>query len=191
MKTVVNIGIGGRCFTIDEDAYSKLNTYLNTFRTKSGVDSQTNEIMDEVELRIAELFAESISSSHREVVDITLVNEVIARIGMPDGSDPSDNESSSNDCENRREKSSRKLYRDPSNQKIAGVCSGLAAYFNIDVTLLRVIFLVSLIGALSGFWIYIILWFVIPKALTATQKCEMHGIPATAENIKKFTDSKL
>ena len=68
---------------------------------------------------------------------------------------------------------------------VAGVCSGLAWYFNIDVTIIRIIMLVALIAGTSGFWIYLVLWIAIPKALTPAQQCEMRGIPATAENMAR------
>jgi len=187
MKTVVNIGIGGRCFTIDEDAYTRLKFYLDTFRKKTGQDYQTNEIMDEIESRIAEIFSENLSTSRKEVVDICLVNEVITRMGMPDGSSPS----YSAYCHETTEDPVKRLYRDPSNKMIGGVCSGLAAYLNIDITIFRVLFLVALFCGSVGLWIYIIFWIVAPMATTAAQKCEMRGIPATAENMARFTSSKL
>jgi len=199
MKTVVTIGIGGRSFTIDDDAYLRLNDYLNAFRRKTGNDSQTKEVMDEVELRISELFSEGLAASRKEVVDIALVNEVIAKVGMPDGSDPWSFTSeqgfgqSGQSCYGSANgtKAPKRLYRNPDDKKIAGVCSGLAAYFDIDVTILRVIFTVALICGLAGFWVYIIFWIVTPLAMTAAQKCEMRGIPATAENMKKYTATRL
>ena len=72
------------------------------------------------------------------------------------------------------------------NKGVAGVCSGLAYYFDIDVTIIRIIMLVALLAGTSGFWIYVILWIAIPKAMTPAQQCEMRGIPATAENMARF-----
>jgi phage shock protein PspC (stress-responsive transcriptional regulator) len=74
------------------------------------------------------------------------------------------------------------------NKGIAGVCAGLAQYFDIDVTIIRIIMLVALFAGTSGFWIYVVLWIAIPKALTPAQQCEMRGIPATAENMSRFTN---
>ncbi|MBQ4192369.1 MAG: PspC domain-containing protein, partial [Bacteroidales bacterium] len=81
----------------------------------------------------------------------------------------------------------RKLFRDPENARIAGVCAGLAQYFDVDITLVRVLMLVALFAGSAGFWIYVILWIVVPKALTPAQQCEMRGISPTAENLAKFT----
>ena len=81
----------------------------------------------------------------------------------------------------------RKLFRDPDGKKIAGVCSGLALFLGVDVTLIRVIFLVALICGSAGFWIYLVIWIAAPEATTAAEKCELRGIPANAENIRRFT----
>ena len=81
------------------------------------------------------------------------------------------------------------LYRSRRNRVIAGVCAGLADYFNIDISLMRVLFFVALLCGSFGFWLYIIIWIVAPKALTPAQKCELRGIEANAENMARFTDS--
>ncbi len=168
MKKTVNAGIGGRNFTLDEDAYSRLEGYLKLFRTHLK-DVPVEEVMDDLESRIAELFTEKVGSGSR-VVDINLVEEVINQLGMGAAAAPP-----------------RKLFRDPENARIAGVCAGLAQYFDVDITLVRVLMLVALFAGSAGFWIYVILWIVVPKALTPAQQCEMRGISPTAENLAKFT----
>lgn len=190
MKKVINVGIGGRSFVMDEDAYAKLKKYLNAFRSQSKLGLQSKEVMDDLEERIAELFVEGITE-YRDVVGAALVDKVIAQLGMPDGepycegcSDPvSDILSGS--------RPTRKFYRNPLNKSIGGVCSGISAYLGIDVLLVRIIFVVALFLGSAGFWIYVILWIAAPLAETATQKCEMFGLPVTAENLMKFsTNSK-
>ena len=69
------------------------------------------------------------------------------------------------------------------------MCAGLATYLDIDVVLARVLMLVALVAGTAGFWIYVICWIAIPKAVTATQKCEMYGLPVTAENLAKFANT--
>lgn len=69
---------------------------------------------------------------------------------------------------------------------IGGVCSGLAAYFDIDTVLMRVIAVVALFLGSAGFWIYVILWIAVPKARTASEKLEMRGLPVTAENLRRY-----
>jgi len=180
MKKVVNVGIGGRSFTMDEDAYLKLDAYLKSFQKQTNMGFQSMEVMDEVESRIADLFDETLSPSHLEVVSIGMVNSVIAKIGMPDGSPVDDKE----------EKPIKRFHRDVENKAIGGVCSGLAAYFDIDVTIVRIIAVAAMFCGTAGFWLYIIFWIVAPSARTAVQKCEMRGIPATVENISKYSSTK-
>lgn len=189
MKKVVNVGIGGRSFTIDDDAFQKLDAYLNKFRTKTDMGYQTKEVMDELEMRIAELFEQELGS-RTEVVNLAIVNKVISQLGMPDGSADDGNFYYGNNTNNYTGKAPKRFYRDPDNNIIGGVCSGLAAYFNIDIVLVRIIFVVCIFFGSVGFWAYIIFWIVAPKALTAAQKCEMRGWPVTAENMSKFSQRK-
>lgn len=182
MKTVINAGIGGRSFTINEDAYKRLDSYLSLFRIHLK-DSPREEVMDDLESRIADLFYETVGDSGR-VVDMDLVERVISQLGMPDGSSTTV-PPAEDDLPPRR-----KLYRDTDDAKIAGVCSGLAIYFNIDTALVRILMLVALIAASAGFWAYIILWIAVPKAVTPAQKCELRGIAPSAENMSKFSHYK-
>ena len=182
MKKVVNAGIGGKSFVVDEDAYARLDSYLILFKSRLGADSSA-EVMSDLEGRIAELFSAEICSGQR-VVDLQLVEKVISQLGMPDGSPMPGAEPFASD-----EKPQRRLYRDTDDRRIAGVCSGLAAYFDVDVVLIRVLMLVALVAGSAGFWIYVILWIAVPKALTSAQKCELRGLAPTAENLAKFVNS--
>lgn len=193
MKKVVNVGIGGRSFAIDEDAYDKLKRYLDSFRTQSKIGVQSKEVMDDLEERISELFAEN-TTSFKNVVDIALVDRVIAQLGMPDGEqyveggdaeggDPIKDFFSGG-------KPIKRFYRNPDNKSIAGVASGIAAYINIDPLLVRILFIIALLMGSAGFWIYIIMWIAAPLAKTPAQKCEMFGLPVTAENMRKFSTTK-
>lgn len=68
MKKIINVGIGGRSFVIDEDAYQELSNYLENFRRKTGMGYSTKEVMDEIEMRIAEIFSESLSYGQEESI---------------------------------------------------------------------------------------------------------------------------
>ena len=197
MKKVMNASIGGAGFLLDEDAFLRLQAYLQAFRerlaTGSGqVGYQAGEVMDDLEARIAELFRSEVGVSGR-VVDLELTNKVIAQLGMPDGGSFTDGAGSAKQEGKgprpfwEKGELPRKLYRDPYDRMIAGVCSGLAQYFGLDTALIRVIMLVLLVTGTAGFWIYIILWIIAPKAETAAQQCEMHGLPVTAENMARFS----
>ena len=190
MKKVVNVGIGGRGFTMDEDAYNRLNSYLEKFRAKAGMGIQTREVMDDLESRIAELFGERLNS-FRDVVDIETVNRVISQLGMPDGQPFTENECGGAECcYGEPVRPVKKFFRNPDNKVLGGVCSGLAGYLNVDAVLIRVIFIVAFFLGSAGFWIYIILWIIAPLAVTPVQKCEMYGLPVTAENLSRFSTSK-
>ena len=194
MKQVLNVGIGGRSFVIDEDAFDRLNSYLNAFRSKTGMGYQTKEVMDDLEMRIAEIFSESLSS-RQEVVDISLVERVIAQLGMPDGSDIPGNTgyngtgSTADSGEywhsGHDSRPVKKLYRDTDHNVIGGVASGLACYFDVDVLVIRILFVFLFLFGSFGGWIYIILWIAVPAARTSAEKCRMHGLPVTAENMRR------
>ena len=189
MKKVLNISLGSRSFTLEEDAYKRLSEYLEHFRTRlvatSGVPiSQNAEVMEDLESRIAELFTQEVGSDGR-VVGIDLVERVTRQLGMPDGK-PETPPAEGTAAADSEEPVRKKIYRDNENRRIAGVCAGLATYLDIDVVLARVLMLVAFIAGTAGFWIYVICWIAIPKAMTPTQKCEMYGLPVTAENLAKF-----
>lgn len=208
MKKVVNANIGGRGFLTDEDAYNLIYRYLSDFKVAlSSPEEQKGEIMEELEGRMAELFFAETGVGNR-VVDIALARKVVAQLGMPDGSPVPDysgegvgegtgaqrnavgNGSDSAGETGSSAKAPHKFYRDTQDTKIAGVCSGIAIYFNVDVTLVRVLMLAALFAGSAGFWIYVILWAVAPEAKTPAQKCELRGIPATAENMSKFSNER-
>lgn len=192
MKKTLNVAIGGCSFTIDDDAYKALEEYLDSFKAGLDNSSSSNEVMDELEMRIADLLKEKIG--RREVIDLSMVNAVLNQIGPISTKTVRSEESKSQQNEQQyrpgNQETVRKFYRDAEGKKIAGVCSGLALYLNIDVTLVRIIFLVAFLCGSAGFWIYIVLWIVAPEARTAAEKCELRGIPATAENIRRFTENR-
>lgn len=193
MKKTINVAIGGCSFTIDEDAYNTLNDYLERFKKALDNTSTSADVMDELEGRIADLLKGKLGG--REVVDNRMTQEVIAGLGFPQGYNPQADEQEDGQASQTEEQTSyerpvRKLFRDTDDRKIAGVCSGLALFLGVDVTLMRVLFLVALICGSAGFWIYLVIWIAAPEARTAAEKCELRGIPATAENIRRFTNGR-
>ncbi len=197
MQKTINVAIGGCSFTIDEDAYKTLDEYLERFKGALEANSSSAEVMDELEGRIADLLKARLGS--REVVDFGMAQSVVAQLGYPQGYKEAESRSdgAARTQGNAKdeyhysgtdgERPARKLFRDTESKKIAGVCSGLALFLGIDVTLIRVIFLVALICGSAGFWIYLVIWIAAPEARTAAEKCELRGIPANAENIRRFT----
>lgn len=182
MKKVINVSLAGRSFTLEEDAYNRLTSYLEHYKARLTVtESQKEEVMEEMEGRVAELFLEDAGAAGR-VVTLSMVERVAAMLGMPDGADEN-----VFTAQGPAPTAERKLYRDPDNLKIAGICSGLALYLDADITLVRVIFLLALIFGSAGFWVYLILWIAIPLADTPAKKCELRGIPPTPANMSRFT----
>lgn len=189
MQKTLTVNISGVSFFIDEDAHRKLNVYIqhleNWFKPKDGGD----EIIADIESRLAEIFAQKIKPE-TGVITLAMVEEAIAVMGQPEefeqptSSKTSSKTSSIND--NSIPRASRKLYRDVDNRILGGVCSGLAAYLNLDPVLVRVIIaLIAMGSAGSGVVIYIVLWAVLPPALTTSQKLEMRGENVTIQNIEK------
>lgn len=187
MKKTISINISGFAFIIEEDAYAQLKKYLDTIRSYFTTADGVDEIMTDIEIRIAEIFRERLDSK-REVVDSTDVDEVISILGKPeafvDGEEPARETSTSQESSSSR-KRNRRLFRDGDRKTIGGVASGIGAYFGVDPVWIRLLFVVLAIGGLSGVPIYIILWIIMPEARTAAEKLEMHGEPVTAENIGK------
>ncbi len=198
MKTTITINLGGLVFHIDDDAYEMLNTYLIAVEKQFVSEDERNEIMSDIEARLSELFAETLGQK-RDVIMKDDVLKVIKIMGEPEDfmdeetkKEPVDSASwkSKRTCPSgRRErmnyKSTKRLYRDPDNRILGGVCGGLSAYFNTDPILFRILFILISLGMGSGLIIYIILWIAIPEATTTAQRLEMRGEAITIENIKR------
>ena len=184
MKKTVNVAFGGCSFIIDEDAYFVMSEYLETFRASIGESSSRDDVMEELEGRIADLLKMKLSG--REVANLKMVEEIIDQIGYPEGYSSKKETKKTN----INMSTPKKFFRDSEDKKIAGVCSGLALYIDVDVVFIRIIFLVALFCGTAGFWAYIIFYLVAPETKTAVEKCELRGLPPTAENIQRFTTAK-
>ena len=216
MKKVINASVGGRSFALDEDAYSRLSAYFDHFKARLNRDTRSarDEVMSDLESRIAELFDEGIGGASYRVIDLALVSKVVGQLGMPDGSaEPIDGTFSAGmpgqeghgaaqaggtgsgngagpdfSYAGAKGEAKKRLYRDPDAKAVGGVCSGLGCFLNIDITIVRIILLLALLLWGSGLIVYIVLWIVVPLAKTPAQKCEMRGLEPTAENMAKFTE---
>ncbi|MBR5661017.1 MAG: PspC domain-containing protein [Bacteroidales bacterium] len=203
MKKVINASIGGRNFSLDEDAYGRLSSYFEHFKSRLNQESQAarDEVMSDLEGRIAELFDQGTGGASYRVVDLDLVKKVVGQLGMPDGSAEPVGSSTGSSTSGNETKSGpdftyagekgeakKRLFRDPDNKAIGGVCSGVAAFLNIDITIVRIILLLALLLWGSGLLVYVVLWIVVPMAKTPAEKCEMRGIEPTAENMARFSE---
>jgi phage shock protein PspC (stress-responsive transcriptional regulator) len=183
MNKTVNINIGGLFFHIDEDAYQKLTRYFEAIKRSLSNSSGQDEIMKDIEMRVAELLTEK-QKSDKHVINIKDVDEVIVVMGQPEDyriDEDSDDKPKEPFYPYTK---SRKLYRDKDHGTIAGVCTGLGHYFGIDAVWVKILFLIL---AFTSFGIiaYFVLWIAMPKAITTSEKLEMTGEPVTISNIEK------
>jgi phage shock protein PspC (stress-responsive transcriptional regulator) len=187
MNKTININLANMFFHIDEDAYNSLQRYLNAIK-RSFTDSQgRDEIISDIEARVAELFSDRIKNE-RQVIGMKEVEDVIEIMGQPEDYLVDDEifEDHPKSGGYRHTSSHRKLYRDYDQKFLGGVCAGFAQYFGIDALWVRIvalIFLFALVG--TPILVYIILWFIIPKATTTSEKLAMAGKQANITNIEK------
>ncbi len=216
MKKVVNVSVGGRSFSLDEDAYARLTAYFDHFRSRLDRDTQSakEEVMADLENRIAELFDQGTGGASYRVVNLALVSKVVEQLGMPDGSKEPE-PTASGECGQGQDQgtrnedeypksglgadftyngvqgsSRRRLFRDLDNKTIGGVCAGLAAFLNVDITIVRIVSLLTLLLWGTGFLVYLVLWIVVPVAKTPADKCMMRGLEPTAENMARFNQGR-
>ena len=156
MNETINANIGQQAFTLDRDAYDRLTIYLNDVRRHIATD--TDEVMKDIEIRIAELLREWLPSSIM-VVTLPMVERAIARVGAPE--DFGTAKESSSKSSNKH--NIRLLRRSRTNRSIAGICGGLAEYLGVDATPIRIIMIFLVLFGGMSLWVYIIMWLLIPE----------------------------
>lgn len=187
MNKTVNINLANMLFHIDEDAYNKMRRYLESVKRSFANTPGSDEIIADIEARIAELFHEKLENE-RQVITHKEVDEVIAIMGQPEDymvdeeifeDDPRPKTAA---AQNRV----KKLYRDTEKKYVAGVSSGLAHYFGIDPLWIRLLWIFLTIFTWGGFvFIYGLLWILIPEAKTTSQKLDMSGETVNISNIER------
>ena len=187
MNKTVNINLAGIFFHIDEDAYLKLQRYLEAIK-RSFTDSQgRSEIIADIEARIAELFSERVKHE-KQVISNKEVDEVIAIMGQPEDYLVDDEifEDEPKPYSSRPYGRSKKLFRDTENSYIGGVASGLGHYLGVDALWVRLLWILLAIGSVGTFlFIYILFWVLVPEAVTTADKLTMTGEPVNISNIEK------
>lgn len=190
MKKTFTINISGSLFHIEEDGFEKLQEYL--LRLSRHFDAQPGgqEILQDIEARIAELLQQKLSEK-QEAVTLELVEEVMQRMGNPEDFEETAQPETST-AEPKGEKIRKRMYRDPENRVLGGVCSGMGAYFNIDPVFLRILFvLLVFLGAGISIIIYLVFWVVVPAARTTAQRLEMKGEEPTISTIQKTIQEEV
>lgn len=216
MKKVINITIGGVVFQIEEDAYQNLQEYLKKIAEHFSKNEESEEILEDIEISIAEKF-EKRQKTHKKTtspINHQDVEKIISELGTVEDfqeiekpSESKKNKENQNNKESERTNSEstnskstnsesetkensdqnsppKKLYRDPNDKILGGVCSGIAAYVSWDSTIVRLILIACVFLGGFGFFIYIILWIIVPQAETTTQKLEMKGEKVTLKKIE-------
>ena len=187
MNKTISINLGGFFFHIDEDAYQKLSRYFDAVKRSLSPEGR-DEIIKDIESRIAELFQERIKNE-KQVITLSEIDEVIAIMGQPEDYKIDEETSYSNEgayTSSTKTGRNKRLYRDKDNAILGGVASGFGHYFNIDPLWIRLgIVLIVVAGVGSPILIYLLLWVIVPEAITTSQKLEMRGEPITISNIEK------
>lgn len=199
MKKNITINLCGRLFQIDEDAYEMLQHYIESLRSSFGRQEGGEEIVDDIEARIAELFDE-LRQNGIEAIAIEHVKEIITRIGEPEQLTGDEGEQKSEDTESHRYDSfqsaangirdeirsrtaGKKLFRNPKDKMLAGVLSGFATYTNTDPVIWRLATIVFTACYGIGLIAYIVLAIVLPEAKTPEQVLQMEGKEVTPQNL--------
>ena len=182
MNKTININLAGIIFHLDEVAYEKFKTYLSNVKTALGKEESGEEIIADIEARIAEIFHLRMKENGRQVVGLPDVEFIIETLGQPEAFiDESENEAPKSSS-----KETRRFFRNPDEKVIGGVCSGIGAYFDIEPVWIRILFLILLFFTGIGFLTYVILWAAIPEAKTTAQKLQMRGEAVNLNNIEKL-----
>lgn len=189
MRPVENVSVGGYVFCFENDACSKAKEYLSELESFYSKVESGSEIMEGIEERMAELLLEK--RGNGGVVTLGMVDSVIATLGKPEVIEEESDEGKGQRPGPGEDafKVKKKLYRDPSNGKVAGVCSGLGTYFGVDPTIFRLLFTILTLAGVGFFFhrgwmsipdylfplIYAVLWICMPVAKTVLQRDELRG----------------
>lgn len=188
MNEIKKIHLGRQPFTISTEAHRVLRGYLEAIGNQVGTKS--DDVLKEIELRMAELLTERGITADKVVLleDVEFLQEQLGKPG--DFKDDSSHSEQVDDAKSASvdDDGIRRLYRDTNTAMIAGVASGLAAYFHIDALIVRLLFVVLTLTGGAGILMYILLWVLVPEAKTPSERLQMRGKAVTVDNLKKFVD---
>lgn len=181
MQRIIQINIAGRLIPIEEDAYRLLKDYLSALNRHFERETGKEEIIQDIEYRIAELFSVRLSTGV-PCIDNADIQKLIETLGTPHSlgsNNPADNPYLPARYEGKKshhfKQPYRRLYRNPNDKWLGGVCSGLAGYFDIDPMIVRLSFGVLGFLWLTGVVIYIIAWAIVPEASTPEEFASLQG----------------
>ena len=186
MNKITSIHLNGKAFQLEEAAYQDLQSYLQESEAKLADNPDKTEIVNDLEQAIADKCSARLHTG-KDVVTTVEMKDILREMGRVE----SDDQPGSDDAEEQEESTKgapgnkpKRLYNIPDGAMIAGVCTGLAAYFNLDVTLVRLAFVAAAIFSGGGaIIVYIVMALVVPEAKTKGQIAEATGKPLTAQDI--------
>jgi phage shock protein PspC (stress-responsive transcriptional regulator) len=192
MNKVITINLNGNAYQLEEDGFEALRRYLDSAARRLEGNPDKAEIIADIEQSIGDKFR-AVLGANKSVVATKEVEDVIAEMGPVQdasgthdesadraaGAPPKDGPTAA--AAAGPQNPHRRLFRIREGAKIAGVCNGLAAYFGIEVTLVRVLFVFVSLTFGAGALVYLIMMFVVPAAETPAEKSEAYGAPSTAE----------
>ncbi len=191
MNKTLSVNIGGIVFHIEELAYDKLNRYLEAIKGYFTTSDGRDEIIQDIEGRIGEMFQERITNGKQVIIESD-VDQIINIMGRPEQFAGIHEETTVDyQVSGSERRTYRRLYRDSDDRVLGGVCSGLGHYLGMDPIWLRIAFAVAFFFFGSGLLLYIILVIVMPKAFTTAEKLEMKGEQVNITNIRKSVEDEI
>jgi len=171
MKKIININLSGRVIPIEDSAYESLQRYIESLRRYFATEDGRDEIINDIESRIAELMNDKIRKGASAVTDAD-IEEIISLMGRVEDFEAADAESNTVGSDASASNTSGtfsnfktprgRLFRDSNDKMLGGVCSGIGNYLNLDPALIRILLVLLIFGAGTGILVYILLWIILP-----------------------------
>ena len=180
MNKIIKINLAGQAVSIDEQAYDSLSQYMRSLEKYFINTESGKEILEDIEARIAELFFATLRSN--DFISEIHVQEAITLMGTAQDMGAEDHDESQ-DSQGYKDPKRKKLFRDKDDAIFGGVCSGIGAYYGLDTIAVRIIFILLVMLAGAPIVAYIILWAIIPAAITPQDRYRMHGDASTISDI--------
>ncbi len=188
MQKVISINLNGNAYQLDESGYDTLREYLAGAEAALAANPDRAEITADLEQAIAEK-CQRFLGPHKSVVSASEIDQIVKEMGPievaeGDSESGTDNKTTDSGQGSHAEPRPKRLFRNPDGAMIAGVCNGLASYFGIDVTFVRIAFvLVAVVSKGAGIIIYVAMMFIVPEARTGEERAAAGGAPFNAKEV--------
>lgn len=182
MNKIIQINLAGQAISIDELAYAALSKYLLSLEQHFKNTESGNEILSDIEFRIAELFYTKTKNGN-SFITMAHVEEAVELMGTPEEMTEDEEQSQEQEYRQAPNSKSKKLFRNPDDRVLSGVCSGIAAYLGLDASIVRIITVLLVFAAGVPLILYIVLWIAMPEAKTAQDRYRMYGDANTVSDI--------